>query len=146
MNKHVLIFLEFNNVDDIKKSFESMYLPDIDYFIIENKSGYSEEIKNYFLEEKKTRDNIVKYIQYEKNIAAVAVNIAIRDYADFFKQYAAYQNLVLYRFITCDGSSITGLYNGHILPGGLFAFSHHLLHHLSLFFGNSLHHLLKRCR
>ena len=87
MNKHVIIFLAFNNVDDIKKSFESMYLPNIDYFIIENKSNYSEQIKDYFLEEKKNRDNIVKYIQFEKNIATVAVNITIRDYVDFFKQY-----------------------------------------------------------
>lgn len=87
MNKHILIFLAFNNVEHIKKSFESMYCDDIDYFIIENKSNYSEEIKNFFLEQKKEKENIIEYIQFEKNIAANAVNITIRDFIDLFKKY-----------------------------------------------------------
>ena len=87
MNKHILVFLAFNNVEHIKKSFDSMYCDDIDYFIIENKSKYSEEIQNYFLKQKEIGNNIVKYIQFEKNIAANAVNIAIKDYITFFKQY-----------------------------------------------------------
>jgi len=87
MKKHILVFLAFNNVEQIKKSFESMYQTDIDFFIIENKSKYSEEISNFFIEQKKIRDNIVGYIQFEKNIAANAVNVCVRDYVTLFKNY-----------------------------------------------------------
>ena len=87
MNNHILIFFCFNNVSHIKISFDSMYLSNIDYFIVENKSDYSEEIKSYFLEQKKTRDNIVGYIQFEKNISSNAMNIFIKKYGDFLKKY-----------------------------------------------------------
>ena len=87
MNKHILIFFCFNNVEDIKKSFESMYCNDIDYLILENKSKYSEEIKNYFLEQKKLKNNIIKYIQFEKNIAANALNIFVKKYVSLLEKY-----------------------------------------------------------
>jgi hypothetical protein len=87
MNKQVIIFFCFNNVEHIKIAFDSTYQSDIDYFIVENKSNYSEEIKNYFLEQKKTRDNIVGYIQFEKNISSNAMNIFIRKYGDFLRKY-----------------------------------------------------------
>lgn len=87
MNKHILVFFCFNNVEHIKISFDSMYQSNIDYFIVENKSNYSEAIKDYFLEQKKTRENIVGYIQFEKNIVANAMNIFFKDYIDLLKQY-----------------------------------------------------------
>jgi hypothetical protein len=67
-----------------------MYQTDIDYFIIENKAirlEYSEKIKNYFIKKKETCNNIVGYIQFEKNIAANAINIFIKKYGDFLKKY-----------------------------------------------------------
>lgn len=85
INKHILIFFCFNNVEHIKMSFNSMYQSDIDYFIVENKSGYSEEIKNYFLI--KASDNVVGYIQFEKNISSNAINIFLRKYGDFLRKY-----------------------------------------------------------
>lgn len=87
MNKHILIFFCFNNVEHIKMSFDSMYQSDIDYFVVENISNYSEEIKNYFLLKKGTCDNVVGYIQFEKNIVANAINIFLRKYGDFLRNY-----------------------------------------------------------
>jgi hypothetical protein len=84
-NKHILIFFCFNNFEHIKISFDSMYNDNIDYFIIENKSKYSEEIKNYFLEQKK--DNIIRYIQFEKNISSNAINIFLKRFGDFLRKY-----------------------------------------------------------
>ena len=87
MRKQIIIIFCFNNIGDIKKSFESTYLSNIDYFIVENKSNNSGEIKNYFIEQKKFRDNIVGYIQFEKNIVSNAINIFIKKYSDFLRQY-----------------------------------------------------------
>jgi hypothetical protein len=64
-----------------------MYCDDIDYFIIENKSKYSEEIKEYFLEKKKTCDNIINYIQFEKNISSNAINVFLKRYGNFLRNY-----------------------------------------------------------
>lgn len=87
MNKQVIIFFCFNNVEHIKISFDSNYLEDIDYFIVENKSNYSDLIKDYFLERKKQWNNIVGYIQFEKNIVANAINIFIKEYGSFLRNY-----------------------------------------------------------
>lgn len=87
MNKHILVFFCFNNVEDIIKSFKSMYCEDIDFFIIENKSNFSEQIKEFFLSEKQSKDNIVRYIQFEKNISSNAINIFLKKYGDFLRKY-----------------------------------------------------------
>jgi hypothetical protein len=87
MNKQLIVFLCFNNVDHIKQSFDSMYCDDIDYFVVENISNYSEEIKNYFLDKKKTCNSIVGYIQFQKNISGNAINVFIRKYGDFLRKY-----------------------------------------------------------
>jgi len=87
MNTHILVFFCFNNVEHIKMSFDSMYQDNIDYFIVENKSNYSEEIVKYFLEQKKIKNNLVGYIQFEKNIVANAINIFLKEYGDFLRKY-----------------------------------------------------------
>jgi hypothetical protein len=87
MNKQIIVFLCFNNVNHIKQSFDSMYCDDIDYFVVENISNYSEEIKNYFLDKKKTCNSIVGYIQFQKNIVGNAINIFIRKYGDLLRKY-----------------------------------------------------------
>jgi len=87
MNKHIIIFLCFNNIEHIKQSFDSMYDENIDYFVVENISNYSEGIKNYFLERNKGWKNIVGYIQFQKNIVGNAINVYIREYGDFLRKY-----------------------------------------------------------
>jgi hypothetical protein len=64
-----------------------MYQLNIDYIIIENKSKFSEEIKNYFLNKKETCNNIIKYLQFQKNIAANAINIFLKEYGNFLRNY-----------------------------------------------------------
>jgi hypothetical protein len=80
--KHICVFLAYQNFEHIKMSFESMYLDSIDYFIIENKSDKSNEIRNFF-ESKKLKG----YIQFQKNIAANAVNIFIKDFYNLLMEY-----------------------------------------------------------
>ncbi len=82
MNKHICVFLAFQEFDVITKAFESNYMDSIDFFIIENQSKNSPKIKEYFLSK-----NLVGYIQFEQNISFNAVNIFIRDYFDLLKKY-----------------------------------------------------------
>jgi hypothetical protein len=84
MKKHICVFLAFQNFEHVKLSFESMYVEGIDFFIVENYSSSSNEIKNFFISKK----NILKgYIQFEENIAANAINIFIRDFYLLLKEY-----------------------------------------------------------
>lgn len=80
--KHLCIFIAWFDLETIKTSFESIYLDEIDYFVIENNSKYSEQIKEYFLTKK-----LVGYIQFEKNIIGTAIDIFLKDYIDFINQY-----------------------------------------------------------
>jgi hypothetical protein len=80
--KHICIFLAFQNIEIIKTSFDSIYTDNIDYFIIENPSENSKEIENYF----KTK-RLKGYIQFDKNIAANAVNIFIKEYFKLLNSY-----------------------------------------------------------
>lgn len=81
-NSHICVLICFNNFDHIVECFESLYNDNIDFFIIENYSPYSEKIKNYFLNKK-----LVGYIQFEKNITNNAVNTFINDYIDLLSNY-----------------------------------------------------------
>lgn len=80
--RHLIIFQAFFNVKETIQSFESMYLDEIDYFVVENKSKYSHEIKNYFQTKR-----LKGYIQFEENIGSNAMNIFLNDYWDLLKQY-----------------------------------------------------------
>ena len=64
-----------------------MYRDDIDYFIIENKSNYSEKIQDYFLKKKEECNDNIRYIQFEKNISGNAINLFIRENGDFLRKY-----------------------------------------------------------
>jgi hypothetical protein len=86
--KHIIVFLAFENLDIIKTSFDSIKSANADFFIIENYSKNSDEIKKYFLDEKYfLGEKLIKYIQFEKNAAANALNILIRDYYDLLNEY-----------------------------------------------------------
>lgn len=82
MKKHLCVVIVYNNVEHIKMSFDSFYNENIDFFIIENISNNSDEIEKYFLTKK-----LVGYIRFNKNIAANAFNIFIKDYYDFINKY-----------------------------------------------------------
>lgn len=85
MKNHACVFICFNNVEHIIKSFDSIYRKDTDYFIIENKSDNSSLIENYFINK---RDDIGKYIQFNKNISNNAMSIFIKDFNKILKEYS----------------------------------------------------------
>jgi hypothetical protein len=80
--KHLIIFLAYQNTEIVIKSFESIFDSEFDYFIIENFSENSDEIKSFFLNK-----NLLGYIQFEENIAANAINIFIKDFFYLFNDY-----------------------------------------------------------
>ena len=80
--KHILVFFAFRNTEDIKTSFDSLYLDTIDYFVVENKSEFSDEIEKYF-----STKRLKGYIQFEKNIASNAMTIFVRDFFKFLSEY-----------------------------------------------------------
>lgn len=85
MNNILIVSIVFQEIDIIKKSFNSIYNSDFDYFIIENKSNNSDEISKYFLNN--NFNNIVGYICFNENISATAVNVFLRDFHSLIKQY-----------------------------------------------------------
>lgn len=80
--RQICIFLAYQQIEIIKTSFESLKQMDVDFFIIENNSENSDEIKEYFLQQ-----NLVGYIQFHENAAAQAVTIFMKDYFDFISNY-----------------------------------------------------------
>lgn len=80
--KHICVLICYNNVEHIKKCFNSIKNLDIDFFIIENKSENSDEISNFFINE-----NLIGYIQFEENISFRAVEIFIKDYISLLNEY-----------------------------------------------------------
>jgi len=82
MKKHICILICFHNIEHIKQCYESLSNPEIDFFIIENKSENSNEIQKYF-----NKRDIIGYIQFEDNITFKAVEIFIKDYYSLLQQY-----------------------------------------------------------
>jgi hypothetical protein len=82
MKKHLIIFLAYEHLDIISKSFESIKNADADIFIIENQSVNSKAIADYF-EDK----NHIGYIQFHENVANSSVSIFIADYWNLIEQY-----------------------------------------------------------
>lgn len=70
------------NYEHIVKCFESIHSEDVDYFILENKSKYSDKISEYFLTKK-----LIGYIQFDENIADNAVRFFLSQYQDLLKKY-----------------------------------------------------------
>jgi len=85
MKKILIVSVIFSEIDIIEKSFNSIYSSNYDYFIIENKSNNSDNIKNYFLN--KNLNNIVGYICFIENISATAVNVFLKDFEQLIKNY-----------------------------------------------------------
>ena len=86
-NKHLIVFLAFDQADIIRKSFESIYDESFDYFIVENISENSINIRNYFTEKAANCPNIRGYIQFKENISATAIDCFLLDFDDLIKQY-----------------------------------------------------------
>ena len=82
MKKHLVVLFVYNNLEHIKTCFESLYLDEVDYFIVENKSPNSKEIEEYFKDKR-----LVGHICFEENISATAVNIFIKDYFETMREY-----------------------------------------------------------
>ncbi len=101
-NNHACIVICYLNIEHIKKCFDSIYTPNIDYYIIENKSVNSDEITEYF----KSKP-VKRYIQFNENISNSAPHIFFNDYK---------HELTGYDYITfTDGdlyiSDIVGTFN-----------------------------------
>jgi|688.fasta_scaffold395541_2 hypothetical protein len=86
-NRHLIVFLAFQQEDIIKKSFDSVYDESFDYFIVENISENSIAIRNYFEGKKQTADNLVGYIQFQQNISATSIDCFLVDFDSLIKQY-----------------------------------------------------------
>jgi len=82
MNKHICILWCFKNVEHIIQCFTSIYRPETDYFIVENKSEKSDLIKDFFL-----RQRLAGYIQFEENIADNAVRLFLNDFEPLLRKY-----------------------------------------------------------
>ena len=82
MNNHLCILWCYNNHEHIAKCFESMYMDNKDYFIVENKCPNSPQIEAFFIQQR-----LKGYIQFEENIADNAVKIFLRDFQALIRQY-----------------------------------------------------------
>jgi len=81
--KKILCVLNtFFNYEHIKLCFDSLYHDSIDYFILENKSPYSDKIEDYFKDKR-----LLGYLQSEKNITHGTVDFFIKNYRDMIMQY-----------------------------------------------------------
>jgi len=82
MNKHICVFICYNNFEHIVECFESVKNLPLDFFIIENFSENSNKIESYFKKQK-----LIEHIRFEKNITNNAVDIIKKDYEDLFETY-----------------------------------------------------------
>lgn len=82
MIKHICVFFAYHNIEHIIKSFESIQKPNIDYFIIENKSENSNQIQEYFFTK-----NLKGYIQFKENITNNAIEIFLKNYKELLLKY-----------------------------------------------------------
>ena len=79
---HICVFFIYHNLDHIIKSFESIQTPNVDYFIIENKSKNSDKIQEYF-----STKTLKGYIQFEENVSNNAIEIFLNDYKELLLEY-----------------------------------------------------------
>jgi hypothetical protein len=82
MKKHLIVFLAYQHLDIICKSFESIKDVDSDIFIVENQSENSRAIADYFQDK-----NHFGYIQFYENIANSSMSIFIADFWYLIEQY-----------------------------------------------------------
>jgi hypothetical protein len=86
MKKHLIIFFCYNNSEHIKQSFESIKNYDADFFVIENPSKNSKEIKEYFL-----KQNLLAYFQFHNNVCNSAIKIILNEF---------WQEVIKYEYLT----------------------------------------------
>jgi hypothetical protein len=82
MVKHISVLFCYNNFNHIKKCYESLKTSGVDFFVVENKSENSDDILNFFINEK-----LIGYIQFEENITYKAMEIFIKDYYNLLNEY-----------------------------------------------------------
>ena len=82
MKKHLIVFLAYQHLDIVSKSFESINQVDSDIFIVENKSENSGQISQYFQDK-----NHKGYIQFHENVANSSMTIFIRDFWQLISSY-----------------------------------------------------------
>ena len=83
MEKKILCVLNtFFNYEHIIQCFESIYSDNIDFFILENKSKYSDKIESYFKTKK-----LIGYLQSEENITHGTVDYFLKNFKDLINQY-----------------------------------------------------------
>ena len=83
MKKHICVLFCFRNTEHIKKCFNCLQTGFTDFFIIENHSENSEEIKNFFI----SKDNIIGYYQFKENITNNALTITLDNNKQLLQQY-----------------------------------------------------------
>ncbi len=82
MNKHICVFICYNNFEHIVECFESVKNLPLDFFIVENFSENSDKIESYF-----KKQNLIGHIRFEKNITNNSVDIIKKDYENLFETY-----------------------------------------------------------
>ena len=82
MKKHLCVFFCYQQFDIIKESFESMYIDEVDFFIVENNSENSKDIGEYFKSK-----NIKGHIRSDENISSTLLDAFIKDYIDLILEY-----------------------------------------------------------
>lgn len=83
MNKHICILCCYENFEHIKLCYKSLYLDEIDFFIIENYSSASSKIEKFF----RICKNIKGYIQFYENISYRAIEIFFKDFFELYSKY-----------------------------------------------------------
>mgnify|MGYP003378416149 CR=1 FL=1 len=82
LKNHICVLFCYQNFEHIKQCFNSIYDDKTDYFIVENYSSNSNDIKEYFLGKR-----LIGYIQFEQNITNNAANIFLRDFKHKLIEY-----------------------------------------------------------
>lgn len=90
--KHLCILFAYKNVDHIKQCFESLYLKDIEFWVVENNSKNSGQIQEYF----KSTGKIKRYFYFKENITCNAVKRIITEYSEEI------QNFDFFTVTDCD--------------------------------------------
>ena len=82
-DKKILCILNtFFNYEHIQQCFDSIYNENIDYFILENKSKYSDKIEEYFKSKK-----LLGYIQAQDNVTHGTVDYFFKNYKELINKY-----------------------------------------------------------
>ena len=82
MKKAICVINTFFNYEHIQRCFNSIYSSNVDFFILENKSKYSDKIKDFFIDK-----NVLGYLQFKENVTHFSVDTFLKEYRDLIFQY-----------------------------------------------------------